>query len=113
MDRPNGLEESFCWFNLNADGTPVFVLSHRMGKLINAGVEALSERIFYNSAILNYAQSTGAAFSVENGGTALVFSMRASTDMVTGFGGAAKRTLGTKMVGCTLIEQLANLRQLT
>jgi len=32
--------------------------------------------------------------------------MRASTDMIAGSGGSAKRALGTKMMGDVMMEQL-------
>ena len=49
------------------------------------------ERHFYISRSHNCLQGIGSALPSEDGGTAVFYATRTSTDQVSGFGGSAKR----------------------
>lgn len=98
--QPDGMEESFRWSQFEAHGTPAIALTHVM--LVPDGdAWLLVQRQFYVSAGYNAEQAVG-AFLPSKAGTVVVYSNRTSTDQVTGFGGGAKRSIGSKLLGSQL-----------
>ena len=97
--KPDVSIESFFWVNSLIDDKPTIALVHRLGMPHDQGYVYM-ERHFYLSRSHNCLQGIGAALPAEDGGTAVFYATRTSTDQVGGFGGSAKRTIGNKiMVG--------------
>lgn len=95
--RPEGMEESFRWSQFDAHGSPAIALTHVM--LVPDGdAWILVQRQFYVSASYNSEQAVG-AFLPSKDGTVVIYTNRTSTDQVTGFGGGAKRSIGSKLLG--------------
>jgi hypothetical protein len=98
--KPAGLEETFDWSQYRAHGVPTIALTHTL--LIPEGAAwVVAQRQFYVSGGYNCEQSI-AAFLPMQQGTLVVYSNRTSTDQVTGFGGSAKRALGSKLLSSEL-----------
>ena len=98
--KPPGTGESFRWTHFQAHGTPTLALTHVM--LIPDGEGwIVSHRQFYASTGYNAEQAV-AAFLPSKGGTVVVYGNRTSTDQVAGFGGGAKRSIGSKLLASQL-----------
>ena len=98
--RPAGFEESFFWIHYRAHGEPAFMLTHRLS--VPSDPEAGSvQRQFYVSRSYNVEQSLSTLVSVREG-TLVVYTNRTSTDQVTGFGAAARRSIGRKLLASQL-----------
>jgi len=98
--RPAGFEESFFWIHYRAHGEPAFMLTHRLS--VPSDPEAGSvQRQFYVSRSYNVEQSLSTLLSVREG-TLVVYTNRTSTDQVTGFGAAARRSIGRKLLASQL-----------
>ena len=98
-NKPDGAVESFFWVNSLIDDKPTIALVHRLGMPQDGGYVYM-ERHFYLSRSHNCLQGIGAALPCEDGGTAVFYATRTSTDQVSGFGGSAKRTIGNKIMVC-------------
>jgi hypothetical protein len=98
--KPPGTEEIFRWSHFDAHGVPTLALTHVL--LVPDG-EAwiVAQRQFYVSTGYNAEQAV-AAFLPSQAGTVVVYANRTSTDQITGFGGGAKRSLGSKMLASQL-----------
>jgi hypothetical protein len=96
-NKPDGAVESFFWVNSLIDDKPTVALVHRLGMPLDGGYVYM-ERHFYLSRSHNCLQGLGAALPSEDGGTAVFYATRTSTDQVSGFGGSAKRTIGNKIM---------------
>jgi hypothetical protein len=96
-DKPEGLEESFSWINFEVDGKPTISLVHRMGRLED-DVYVFAERHYYVGRSHNCVHGVGGAFPVDEG-TLLLYLVRTTTDQVAGFGSAAKRAIGSRIMG--------------
>ncbi len=96
---PN-LEEKFNWTHYSAHGAPVFILTHRLWVPDGEGW-AIVVRQFYVSGSYNVGQALVGLIPVEKG-TLVVYLNRTSTDQVAGFGGSAKRSLGSKIMASQL-----------
>lgn len=95
-DKPKGMEEQFRWSYFKAHDVPTIALSHVM--LIPDGdAWILVKRQYYVSAGYNAVQETGAFLPVQDG-TIVIYANHTSTDQVTGFGGSAKRSIGSKLL---------------
>lgn len=92
--------ERFTWAHLEAHGTPVVVLVHGMSMKAE-DFYVVSQRQYYVSATYNVEQAVAGLFPVK-GGTAVVYGNRTYTDQVTGFGGSAKRSIGSKLLASQL-----------
>jgi len=117
---PNGSDpdkrakETFGWINYEIEGKPSIALYHRIiwdakkmdGKLIMT-------RTFYVSIGHNSVQQFGFAVPTEDDSLLLVFSSRTSTDRVAGFGGSAKRGIGSRIMGSRIAENMEALRNLS
>lgn len=104
LDYPKGktagTEEVFRWSQISAHGAPAYVLTHAL--YIPDGDAWLgAQRQFYVSTGYNAEQAV-VAFLPVTGGTAVFYGNRTSTDQITGFGGSAKRSIGSKLLASQL-----------
>jgi len=104
LNYPNGLpagaEDNFTWVHLKAHDVPTIVLTQ--GLFVPDGEAYLVlQRQFYVSEGFNCEQAV-AGFLPAEGGTVVVYSNHTSTDQVTGFGGGAKRSIGSKLMASEL-----------
>ena len=98
--KPPGMEEIFRWAHFDADGTPTLALTHIM--LVPDGdAWIVLERQFYVSTGYNSGQAV-AAFLPSEAGTLVIYANRTSTDQITGIGGRAKRSVGSKALASQL-----------
>jgi hypothetical protein len=97
---PPGTEQLFRWSQIDAQGTPTLLLTHNL-YLPEGEAWVTMQRIFYVSTGFNCAQAA-AVFLPVTRGTAVFYVNRTSTDQVAGFGGGAKRSLGSRVLGSQL-----------
>jgi hypothetical protein len=98
--QPAGAEDSFTWVHLKAHDVPTIVLTQ--GLFVPDGDAYLVlQRQFYVSEGFNCEQAV-AGFLPAQGGTVVVYSNHTSTDQVAGFGGGAKRSIGSKLMASEL-----------
>ena len=101
--KPPGTEESFRWSQLDAHGTPVIALTHA-AYIPDGNAFVIAQRMFYVSASFNCEQAIAALLPVQNG-TVVVYGNRTSTDQVEGWGGSAKRSIGSRLLEDQLQDQ--------
>jgi hypothetical protein len=107
--KPPGTEERFRWSQFQAHGVPTIDLSHVL--FIPEGDGWLVvQRQFYVSTGYNAEQAV-AAFLPAQAGTVVVYGNRTSTDQITGFGGSAKRSLGSKLLASQLESLFERVRK--
>jgi len=102
--KPAGTEEAFRWSQINAHDVPTYTLTHALF-VPDGNAYVVVQRMFYVSAGFNAEQAIAALVPVQ-GGTVMVYGNRTSTDQVEGWGGSAKRSIGSKMLESQL-EALA------
>lgn len=107
--KPAGLEELFRWVQFEAHGVPTIVLVHSMVIPDGDGFVVV-QRQFYVSEGFNCEEAVAAFLPVEDG-TVVVYGNRTSTDQVTGFGGSAKRSIGSKLLASQLRDMFAKLQR--
>jgi len=104
LDYPSskapGTEESFRWTRYMAHGVPTVALTHSLF-VPDGDAWVAVQRQYYVSTGYNSQQAVGAFLPVK-GGTVVVYTNRVSTDQVTGFGGSAKRSIGSKLLASQL-----------
>jgi hypothetical protein len=106
--KPAGTEESFRWSQFDAHGTPTIALTQ--GLFIPDGdAWIVLQRQFYVSTGYNCEQAV-AVFLPVQGGTVVVYGNRTSTDQITGFGGGAKRSIGSKVLASQLESMFEKAR---
>jgi len=103
--KPAGTEEAYRWSHLMAHGVPTIALMHSL-YVPEGDAWVILQRQFYVSGGYNCEQAI-AAFLPMQKGTLVLYTNRTSTDQVTGFGGGAKRSIGSKL----LASQLEGLYQ--
>ena len=98
--KPAGSVESFRWTQLDAHGVPTIALTHVL--LVPDGEAWIAvHRQIYVSTGYNSEQAV-AALLPDAKGTLVVYANRTSTDQVTGMGGGAKRSIGSKLLASQL-----------
>ena len=98
--KPSGFEEVYDWSHYQAHGVPTIALTHTL--FIPEGQAwVVAQRQFYVSGGYNCEQSISAFLPMQQG-TLVVYTNRTSTDQVTGFGGGAKRAIGSKLLASEL-----------
>ncbi|KAL3817600.1 hypothetical protein ACHAXA_006489 [Cyclostephanos tholiformis] len=107
---PEGAIESFFWVNSVIDGLSTIALVQRMGMPLGGGGYVYIERHFYVSRSHNCLQGIGCAMEADDGAVVL-YCTRTSTDQVGGFGGAAKRAVGNKIMGGRMAENFERARE--
>jgi len=98
--KPTGVDELFRWTQLSAHGVPTIVLVHAIWVPDGDGFLVM-QRQFYVSEGFNCEQAIAGFLPVE-GGTVVVYVNHTSTDQVEGFGGGAKRSIGSKLMSSQL-----------
>jgi hypothetical protein len=98
--QPAGTEDGFRWVHLKAHDVPTIVLAQGLTVPDGDGFVVL-QRQFYVSEGFNCEQAV-AGFLPAQGGTVVVYSNHTSTDQVSGFGGGAKRSIGSKLMASEL-----------
>lgn len=94
--KPAGAKESMRWSQFKGHGIPTIALTQVL--LVPDGdAWLLNQRQFYVSTGYNVEQAF-AAFLPEKNGTVVVYGNHTSTDQVEGFGGSAKRSIGSKLL---------------
>jgi hypothetical protein len=106
--QPAGTENVYRWMQIDAHGVPTLVLVHAMIVPDGDAIIVL-QRQFYVSEGFNCEQAV-AAFLPAEGGTAVVYVNHTSTDQVTGFGGSAKRSIGSKLLASQLEGLFAKIQ---
>ncbi|KAL7447466.1 hypothetical protein ACHAXM_010783 [Skeletonema potamos] len=109
-NKPEEAEESFFWVNSIIDDKPTIALVHRVG-MPHSGGYVYMERHFYISRSHNCLQGIGAAMTQGDEETVVLYATRTSTDQVSGFGSAAKRTIGNKVMGGRMAENFERARK--
>ncbi len=94
--KPAGTEEVFRWAQIDAHGVPTLTLTHS-AYVPDGDAFFVLQRMFYVSSGFNAEQAIAAVLPVQ-GGSVVVYGNRTSTDQVTGFGGSAKRSIGSKLL---------------
>jgi hypothetical protein len=100
--KPTGgtVKEAFGWINFNIDDKPTFSLFHKVSYHDESkGFYVIFHRHFYVSRGHNCVQACGGCFPVENDESLVLLGSRTSTDQVDGFGGAAKKAMGSRIMG--------------
>ena len=98
--KPAGVEETFRWSQFMAHDVPTIALTH--GLFIPDGDAWVAvQRQFYVSGGYNSEQAIGALLPMQPG-TLVLYTNRTSTDQVTGFGGGAKRSIGSNLLSSQL-----------
>ena len=106
--KPPGTEEVLRWSQFDAHGVPTIALTHVM--IIPDGeAQILAQRQFYVSTGYNAEQAI-VALLPSQGGTVVVYGNRTSTDQITGFGGGAKRSIGSEMLASHLESMFERAR---
>ena len=100
--RAAGSQERFAWSQIVAHDVPTIVLTHSIA-VPDGDAWFVLQRQFYVSEGYNCEQALAAFIPIESG-TAVFYVNRTSTDQVTGFGGSAKRSIGSKMLASQLEE---------
>ena len=99
--RPTGTREHLRWSQFKGHGVPTIVLTQVL--LVPDGdVWIAAQRQFYVSTGYNSEQAVAVFLPAPEGGTVVVYANRTSTDQVTGFGGGAKRSIGSRLMGSQL-----------
>jgi hypothetical protein len=91
-----GMQENFFWIRSVIRGKPTYVLQHSLA-VADGGTRAVAHRQYYASTGYNGEQAI-AGFLPVAGGTIVVYSSHAFTDQVEGFGGFAKRGIGSRLM---------------
>jgi hypothetical protein len=106
---PAGTEETYRWSYIEAHAEPTIVLTHNL--YIPEGESwIVVQRQFYVSRGYNCEQAIAAFIPVAEG-TAVFYINRTSTDQVSGFGGGAKRSIGSKLLASQLKALYASARE--
>jgi hypothetical protein len=106
--KPPGTQEVYRWSRINAHGVPTLVLTHNVF-VPDGDAWVVAQRQFYVSTGYNCEQAVAAFLPVKSG-TAVFYSNRTSTDQVTGFGGGAKRSIGSEILGSQLESLFETVR---
>jgi hypothetical protein len=104
-----GTEEFFGWAQIDAHGTPALTLRHS-AFVPDGDAFVIVQRMFYVSASFNCEQAIAALLPVQ-GGSVVVYGNRTSTDQVEGWGGSAKRSIGSKLLASQLEALFEKVRK--
>lgn len=103
-----GSEEQFRWSLFDAHGVPTIALTHSLF-IPDGDAWIVMQRQFYVSAGYNSMEAIG-GFLPAQGSTVVVYAGRTSTDQVEGFGGSARRSLGSRVLESQLESMFARAR---
>jgi len=111
QSKPPGTLESYRWSQFVAHGVPTIALTHVL-LVPDGNAWVVVQRQFYVSAGYNVEQAVAAFVPVQSG-TVVVYGNRTSTDQITGFGGEAKRSIGSKLLESQLESLFEKARAAT
>lgn len=106
--KGTGFVERYRWIVSKAGGEPTVLLDHVFAQP-DGDSWGLGHRQYFVSTQYNAEQDAVLLQPVAEGTLVLLMS-RTSTDQVAGFGGGAKRAIGSKMMGKTLVEMAERSR---
>ncbi len=98
--QPAGSESRFRWVQLMAHGAPTIVLAHGLS-IPDGDAFVVLQRQFYVSEGFNAEQAVAGILPV-TGGSIVIYANHTSTDQVAGFGGSAKRSIGSSLMASEL-----------
>ncbi len=98
--KPPGTREAFRWEHYVAHGTPTIALMHSL-YVPEGDAWAIVQRQFYVNSGYNSEQAVAGFFPMQKG-TLVFYTNRTSTDQVEGFGGGAKRSIGSRLLASEL-----------
>ena len=108
--KPAGFQEVFRWTQFDAHGVPTIALTHSF--FVPDGDALIGvQRQFYVNTGYNAEQAI-AALVPTSSGTVVIYANRTSTDQITGFGGSAKRTIGSHILESQLQSIFEKLRKI-
>ena len=102
------VENRFFWTEQVADDRPVYILTHRMTQQ-RPDLLVLLSRDFYVSHSFNASQASAGALPVE-GGVAIFYANRTSSDQVAGFMSGMRHEIGRGMMRDSLVEAMEEIR---
>ena len=94
-DKPPGTREDFRWSEASVRDVPTLAISHRLA-IPDGDTWVVAQRQFYVSTGYNCQQSITRYLPMQDG-TLVIYTNRASTDEVLGFGGGVRREIGSKL----------------
>ena len=103
-----GFVERYRWIVSKAGGEPTVLLQHVFA-MPDGEAWGLAQRQYFVSTQYNAEQDAVLLQPVAEG-TLVILMSRTSTDQVAGFGGGAKRAIGSKMMGKALVEMAQRSR---
>ena len=104
------MKDVFGWINFKIDDKPTISLFQKTYWKVNDKVAMMCFRHFYVSRGHNSVQAFGGCFPVEDDKTLVLYASRTSTDRVAGFGGSAKKAMGSRIMGGRLEANLEKYR---
>lgn len=106
-----GLEQVFTWADCAIEGSPAtFVLTHLLAAP-DGDARVVVQRQYYVSAGYHAEQAVAGFLPVKEG-TLVAYTNHTFTDQVAGFGGAAKRGIGRRMLARTLQDIFTRAREM-
>ena len=106
--KPLGTDETFPWTHFIAQDVPTIALTHSCF-ISERAAWIVVQRQFYVSAGYNSEQAVAAFFPTQSG-TVVMYANRTSTDQIEGFGGRAKRSIGSRAMASQLQSLFENVR---
>ena len=91
-----GVQENFFWLRSVIQGKPTYVLQQTLA-VADGAARAVAQRQYYVSTAYNGQQAIAGFLPVPQG-TLVVYSSHAFSDQVAGFGGFAKRGIGSRIM---------------
>jgi sulfur carrier protein ThiS len=104
------IENRFYVFKQEVDDRPTFILAHWMLQE-RPDYVLLGERRFYVEHSYNAQQTLIGCFPMSDGGTAVFYAYRTSTDQVTGFGSGVKKSIGRDRMRAGVIEYFESIKK--
>lgn len=106
---PKDTKEEFLWMNRIIEDRPTAILMHRM-IASNAAGSILLSRQFYVGHSYNSSQVVAGGLPYKDG-ILVFYSVRSSTDQVSGAGSSVKRSLGRAQLKKEMIERLKQVKE--
>lgn len=106
--KPLGTDETFPWTHFIAQDVPTIALTQSC--FISEGAAwIVVQRQFYVSAGYNSEQAVAAFFPTQSG-TVVMYANRTFTDQIEGFGGRAKRSIGSRVMASQIQSLFEKVR---
>lgn len=105
-----GAEHQLFWAVQKGREQAAPVLFHR-ALYKDADGEVMFERRFYSAYDYDALQIAAGVLPIAEGGSAIFYTNRTFTSQVTGFGGSAKRSIGSELLERELVAELERVRE--